>query len=100
MFDIDIYPKYLGKSIVPSASVVEELHNLDLDLEDVKEILEKGFEYSASKRSKDKIEKSIIRKGSILKVVAVEKSDKFLLIHLGRLTFSKNIKKRVRRLRK
>ncbi|UCH90019.1 MAG: hypothetical protein JSV49_05085 [Thermoplasmata archaeon] len=62
---------------------------LNMDLFDVLEILEKGFDCRASKRRSDTIEKCIKKKSKVIKVVIVEDewrwSDEkvWAIIHVG-----------------
>ena len=82
---------YKGKPIIPTKAVLDELSNIDLDLEEVSNILEKGFEIR--KRKKDVIEKGIIRGAKIINVVVVDKEDYYKLIHAGQFTLTKKFRK-------
>lgn len=55
MFDI----RFNGLRIEPTLSASRELVNEKKDLYDVLEILEKGYESSASKRKKNIVERSL-----------------------------------------
>jgi hypothetical protein len=67
----EIFPTYKGLEIaIVSRTVDKELAEIRLDLWDVKEILENGFDCSRSKR-KMNVEEKCIRVGDkIIKVVA------------------------------
>lgn len=89
-----IFPTYKGLRIVVSKRAVDrELSELRLDLWDVKEILEIGFDCSRSKR-KENIEEKCIRIGNKVIKVVVEKSevemeDVWKLRHVGIFTWKK-----------
>jgi len=71
------YPYWKGRQIVPplSKEVFYELLKLGMDLNDVLFILENGFD-CGEKRRKNIIEKCLIRKNKVLKVVVELKVSK------------------------
>lgn len=93
----NVYPKYKEKPIVPTKTASYELVKVGIALEDVVEILENGFDCSSGKRKKDTLEIGLQKGNSMLKVVIIEKKDKFLLIHIGKLTYSKRLKKKLKK---
>ena len=68
----ELYPAWKKRPIIPTLSATRELLKLDLDLYDVLEILENGFDCSKSKRKLEVFERCIKKKNKILKVVVVE----------------------------
>jgi len=68
----EIYPAWKKRSIIPTLSATRELLKLNLDLYDVLEILEDGFDCSKSKRKSGVFEQCIKKKNKIFKVVVVE----------------------------
>jgi hypothetical protein len=67
----EIYPKWKGKPVVPSYHAAREMEGR-FTLDDVVEILERGYDCSKSKRARVTIEKCIRKKGKIIRIVAVE----------------------------
>ncbi|MDI6655772.1 MAG: hypothetical protein QME59_07840 [Candidatus Hydrothermarchaeota archaeon] len=67
----EIYPKWKGKPVVPSYHAAREMEGR-FTLDDVVEILERGYDCPKSKRAKGTIEKCIKKKGKIIRIVAVE----------------------------
>ncbi len=86
--------KYKGKPIVPTKTALDELSNIDLDLYDVPEILEKGFEIR--KRSKNITERGIQKGNKVVNVVVVDMGGFYKLIHAGEFTLTKKFKKMMR----
>ena len=80
---LGIYPKYKGKPVMPSKRTIEELEEEGLDLDDVIEILEKGFDCSRSPREENIQEKCVQRKKAIIKVVVENIGDYWKLKHVG-----------------
>lgn len=89
-----IFPTYKEKRIVIANRVVDrELMELGLDLWDVKEILEIGFDCSRGKR-KPSIEERCVRIGNkVIKIVVeesrVEEENVWKLRHVGMFTWKK-----------
>ncbi|MBI4149571.1 hypothetical protein HY491_03925, partial [Candidatus Woesearchaeota archaeon] len=61
---------YKGKPILPTKAVLDELGNIDVNLYDVPEILEKGFEIR--RRAKNITERGVQRGNKIINVVVVD----------------------------
>ncbi len=85
---------YKGKPIFPTKTALTELSEIGVDLYEVPEILEKGFEIR--KRAKSITERGIQRGNKVINVVVVELEDYYKLIHAGEFTLSKKFKKLVR----
>lgn len=89
------YPKYKGLCIVPAQSskggknVLDEMARVGIDLDDVAEILEKGYE-SHRKRKKDIVEKYFDRGDKTIEVVVMKSNvfeeDVWEVIHVGMFT--------------
>lgn len=79
----DVYPKYDGKPVIPTKRTMQELEEEGLDLDDVAEILKKGFDCSRSKRRTSVEEKCVQRKNAIIKIVVEDVGDYWKLIHVG-----------------
>ncbi|MBI4162804.1 MAG: hypothetical protein HY513_03910 [Candidatus Aenigmarchaeota archaeon] len=89
---------YKGLRIEPTLAGTRELLKHDKDLTDVLEILNEGYECSASKRKENIIERCIRRNEKEFKVVVGKTKVKFQdgyeedvwrLIHFGIVTFKK-----------
>lgn len=78
-----VYPKYKGKPVMPTKRTIEELEEEGLDLDDVVEILDEGFDCSRSAREENIEEKCIQRKKAIIKVVVENMGDYWKLKHVG-----------------
>ena len=81
---------YKGKPILPTKTALSELSEIDVNLYEVPEILEKGFEIR--KRKKNIIERGIQRGNKIINVVVVDLGGYYKLIHAGKFTLSKKFK--------
>jgi hypothetical protein len=92
----EIYPEFKNKPIIPTKSAAEELWRYGLSLWDIKEVLEDGFDCATSKRMAGTFEICLIIGKMLRKAVVVEKDDKWLLIHVGLLRYSKMMKRRFR----
>jgi hypothetical protein len=83
-----VYPKWRGAPLVPSDSADCELARLNMDLQDVKTVLEEGIE-TRERRAEGVIEKTLARKDCSVKVVVVEsfsralKEPCWLIAHVG-----------------
>ena len=86
--------KYKGKPVLPTKTALDELSDIDLNLYEVPEILEKGFEIR--KRKKNIIERCIQRGNKVVNVVVVDLDNFYKLIHAGEFTLSKKFKKLMR----
>lgn len=85
---------YKGKPIMPTKTAMNELSDIDLDLFDVPEILEKGFELR--KRKENITERAITKGNKIINVVVVDMGNYYKLIHAGKFTLTKKFKKIMR----
>jgi len=85
---------YKGKPILPTKTALNELSDINVNLYEVPEILEKGFEIR--KRAKNITERGIQRGNKIMNVVVVDLGDYYKLIHAGEFTLSKKFKKLMR----
>jgi len=85
----DIYPKWIGKPVLPTREAAEELAYLNLDLDDVVLILDEGFDCSRSKRAKNIVEKCMKKGNKIIKIVVAEMETHWKLIHAGKFTVRK-----------
>ena len=84
-----LYPEYLGMPIIPSRTAMSELMRCNMDLEDVAEMLELGFDCSRSNRKEGTLERCVKRGKKTLKVVAVKsynyslQTECWVLTHAG-----------------
>ncbi len=78
---------YKGKPILPTKTALNELSDIDVNLYEVSEILEKGFKIR--KRKKNIIERGIQRGNKVINVVMVDMGNYYKLIHAGEFTLSK-----------
>ena len=85
---------FKGKPIMPTKTAMDELSDINLDLYEVPEILEKGFELR--KRKRNIIEKAIKKGNKLVNVVVVEMDNYYKLIHAGEFTLTKKFKKLTR----
>lgn len=85
---MQIYPVWQGLPIIPSDTAMRELFSLKLDLLDVKEILESGYDCAESGRKENIIEKCLGKKGKVIKVVIAKgynyslKTECWVIIHI------------------
>lgn len=81
--------KWQGKQLVPTQAAYHEMIDLQFDLYDVLDVLERGYDCERSKRAKWIVEKCLRRKGKTYKVVAAEStylgSPAWRIIHVGRM---------------
>lgn len=86
--DYSVYPKWRDAPLVPSDSAACELARLNMDLRDVKTILEEGTE-TAERRSEGVVEKTLAKKNTSVKVVVAEsfsialKTGCWTIVHVG-----------------
>jgi hypothetical protein len=95
----ELYPRYEGKPVIPDykRGVLSELEEEGLDLDDVVEILETGFDCSASKRDRGIIERCVQKKNRIIKVVVEDAEEYWGLMHVGSFKLTrKEIRRRMR----
>lgn len=85
---------YKRKPILPTKTALNELSDININLYEVPEILEKGFEIR--KRKKNIIERGIQRGNKVVNVVVVDLGNYYKLIHAGEFTLSKKFKKLMR----
>ena len=85
---------YKGKPILPTKTSLNELSEIDVNLYEVPEILEKGFEIR--KRKKNIIERGVQKGNKVINVVVVDLGAYYKLIHAGEFTLSKKFKKLMR----
>ena len=85
---------YKGKPVMPTKTAIDELSDIDLDLYEVPEILEKGFELR--KRKKNIIERAVAKGNKIINVVVVDMGNYYKLIHAGKFTLTKKHKKLIK----
>jgi len=69
---------FRGLSLVPSLSAFRELEDLILDMNDVREVLEGGFDCSTGKRKEGILERCLRRNGKALRVVVARDFNNFL----------------------
>lgn len=98
MFDI----RFNGLRIEPTLSASRELVKEKKDLYDVLEILEEGYESSASKRKENIIERSLRKGNKEYKAVVAKtevtypdgfREEVWRLIHFGKTTYKKGRRK-------
>ncbi len=76
-----------------NTGVISELEEECMDLDDVVNVLENGFDCPRSKRRRGTLERGIQKKNRIVKVVAIETDDYWLLRHVGSFKLSKKKRK-------
>ncbi len=100
MFEV----RFKGLLIAPSRSAYGELEGYALDLNDVKTVLEDGFDCARSKRRAGTIERCLPRNdgsGKVLRVVAARdyndflKQDVWVVVHVSVHAWNKNWNKKV-----
>ena len=85
---------YKGKPILPTKTALNELSEINVNLYEIHEILEKGFE--VRKRAKNITERGIQRGNKVINVVEVDLGNYYKLIHAGEFILSKKFKKLMR----
>ena len=84
-----MYPEWEGKELKPSGSAFKELLKCNMDLYDVLDILENGYDCQRSKRKKGTIERCKKSGKKIHKVVVVDSlqywddTEVWLITHVG-----------------
>lgn len=86
--------KYKEKLLIPTKTALDELSNIGIYLNEVPEILDKGF--SIKKRKKNIIEKATRKGSKLINVVVVDMGNYYKLIHAGEFTLTKKFKKIMR----
>jgi len=66
------FPMWRGHRLVPSTSAQHEMMDLGLDLHDVENVLECGFDCHKGKRKLGTVERCTRVNGKVLRVVVVE----------------------------
>jgi hypothetical protein len=84
-----MFPQWKGKIILPTKTAQNEMLKEDVDLYKVQNVLEEGFDCSTSKRAENILERCLETKRRILKVVAVDVGEHYLIIHVGSFKASK-----------
>jgi len=91
-----MFTQWKGKIILPTRTAQDEMLKEDVDLYKVQNVLEEGFDCSAGKRAENVFERCLETKRRILKVVAVDVGEHYLITHVGSFKASK---KKIRKLR-
>lgn len=84
-----MFPEWGGKELKPSGAAFRELLKHNMDLYDVLDILENGYDCQRSKREKGTIEKCMKKGKKIRKVVVVDSlqyyddTEVWLITHIG-----------------
>ncbi len=86
---MDLFPKYQEKEIKATKTASEEMWQLNKDLWDVHEVLEKGYDCSTSKRKPNILERCIRKGKFIFKAVVVDCGDYYQLIHFGKFGYKR-----------
>ncbi|MEW6070423.1 MAG: hypothetical protein AB1485_07390 [Candidatus Thermoplasmatota archaeon] len=93
-----IYPEYRGRRILPTRSAYRDLENLTLDLFEILDVLENGYDCPKGKRRAGIIERCLRKGKKVLRVVIAEGKflypdgyveDVYWLIHVSEETFKK-----------
>lgn len=92
-----MFPQWQGKLLLPTKTAQNEMLDEDVDLYKVQEVLEAGFNCPSGKRAEKTFERCIETKGRILKVVAVDVGEHYLVTHVGSFKMSK---KKIRKLKR
>lgn len=93
-----IYPLYLELPLIPSRSAMQELYDNNMDLHDVQEVLESGYNCSKGKRAKEIIEKCLDIKKKTIRVVIGKSfnyhmiSEVWIITHVG-ITSKRKVRK-------
>ncbi len=85
---------YRGKPILPTKTALTELSEIDLNLYEVPEILERGFQIR--KRKKNIIERGVTRGNKVINIIVVDLGGYYKLIHAGEFTLTKKFRKLMR----
>jgi hypothetical protein len=97
IYNHGLFPKYRGKRLMLTKRGMMELLHLGLDLWDAADILNNGYDCSASRRKKNKIEKCHNIGRKVIRIVAVEdyfdaddiSEEVFYIIHASEETADK-----------
>jgi len=93
-----IYPLFQDLPLIPSRSAMTELYDNNLDLTDVLNVLEQGYDCPKGKRSKEIIERCLDQKRKTIRVVIAKSfnyhldSEVWVIIHVG-VTTKRKVRK-------
>ncbi len=73
-----VYPKWHGLPLIPSDSAADEHWRYYLDLHDMLEVLERGYDCAESRRSEGVFQRCLKRKDKVIKAVVVLDYNRFL----------------------
>ena len=99
-----LYPEYNNKRIVPTRSAYYELMDLKLDLFEILDVFENGYDCAKGKREKGTIERCLKKGKKVLRAVMAEGEfsypdgcveNVYWLIHVSEETFKKRRRKRI-----
>ncbi|MBI2144474.1 hypothetical protein HYU17_04990 [Candidatus Woesearchaeota archaeon] len=86
---MDIFPKYRNKELKATKEAVEELGQLNCDLWDAVEILDKGYNCARSRRKENVVENCLRKGDDVYKAVVADCGDYLLLIHFGKFSYKR-----------
>jgi len=82
------FPFYEEKPLIPTKDAQNEMDDIGLDLWQIKEIIEKGYECSRSQRAKNIVERCIFKRGKEVRVVVAlvewKQGSFWRIIHVGK----------------
>lgn len=95
-----MFPRYKGRPIISARSKKshDEIMRLGLTLEDIKQILENGYDCHRSKRKPNILEKCVHKRKKVIKVVVAKRHLKWIdgtdeptwvVIHVGEFTYKR-----------
>ena len=94
-----IYPFFKGLQLIPSRAAMTELYDNNIDLHDVLDVLENGYDCSKSQRSKEIIERCVDVKRKTIRIVVAKSfnysldSEVWVVTHVGITTKPKRMRK-------
>lgn len=79
-----VFPSWRGKPLVPTRAAASELVDENVSIAEVIDVLDEGYDCSASRRAQNIIERcKRYHKKKVLKVVVADEGDKVKIIHVG-----------------
>ncbi|MBI4171023.1 MAG: hypothetical protein HY514_04960 [Candidatus Aenigmarchaeota archaeon] len=82
------YPLFEGRPLVPTKDCQREMDEIMLNLWQVKDVLEQGYDCSRSRRAQSTVERCLYRKGKEIRVVAAlvewREGSFWRIIHVGK----------------
>ena len=92
-----IFFEWKAKQLMPTRRALDEMFYTGIDMYNVIDILENGFDCARSRRRGWISEKCVQKGKKIVKVVVVDAGDYYKLIHVGKFSLTHKFKKMLKK---